>query len=103
MHHHQKDSAPTIQAARNSHRVSGGKPLLNQKNAVIAPNPAFQQAGKMVLVKKLSRDDRVISAVIARSGASLIYERPRCGSLRSFSQYSNRFLISRSKPRSGGL
>jgi hypothetical protein len=65
MHHHQKDSAPAVHAARNSHPVSAGRPLLAQKNAVIAPNPTIQQAGKMVLVMNVSRDDKVVSAVIA--------------------------------------
>jgi len=69
--------------------------------AVINPKPMIQHAGKMVFVMKVNLDDRVMSAVIAPM-ASLNYERPRPGSLRSFPQYSSRFLISRSKPRSGG-
>jgi hypothetical protein len=41
------------------------------------------------------------SARLARAVASSAHSSPR--SLRSLAQYSNLFLISRSKPRSGGL
>jgi hypothetical protein len=64
-HHHQKDVAPAIHAARNAHRISAGRPFHAQMAAVINPKPMIQHAGKMVFVMKVNLDDRAMSAVIA--------------------------------------